>query len=58
MAQSKIEAREKADAYYMSTNEHAHVVTMNGVYEWFCHSYFDNGVGEEMRIVYSTWNEK
>lgn len=54
----KTEAMKGADDYYMTTGQHAHVVTMGGSYEWFCHSYFDNGISENMRIVYSTWNEK
>ena len=53
----KVEAKEKADAYYMETGQHAHVVTYGGTYEWFSHAYFDNGY-EGGRIVYSTWNEK
>jgi len=53
----KTEAKEQADAYYMETGQHAHVVCLYGDYEWFCTSYFDNGY-EGGRIVYSTWNTK
>ena len=54
----KTEAMEQADKFYIENGEHAHVVTYGGTYEWFCHSYFDNGVNKEMRVVYSTWNER
>jgi len=54
----KIKAMEEADAYFMETKEHAHVVTMSGDFEWFPHSYFDNGINEPMKVVYSTWNQR
>ena len=54
----KTKAMEEADAYYMSVGEHAHVVLMDGTYEWFCHSYFDNGTDRPMRIVYNTWDSR
>ena len=53
----KTKAIEEADAFFMETGQHAHVVKMYGDFEWFCHSYFDNGVGEEMKVIYSTYNE-
>ena len=49
-------AIEEADTYYMETGEHAHVVKVDGTFEWFCHSYFDNGTDREMVVVYNTWN--
>jgi len=54
---TKTEAMKGADDYFMETGQHAHVVTYGGSYEWFCHSYFDNGFSGG-RIVYSTWNSR
>ena len=52
------EAIEKADEYYMETGEHAHVVNIDGVFEWYCHSYFDNGTDRPMMVVYNTWDSR
>jgi len=54
----KIEAMEKADAYFMETGCHAHVVSIDGTYEWFCNSYFENGTDRPMRVVYNTWDSR
>jgi len=54
----KVEAMKKADEYYMETGQHAHVVSMDGTFEWFCNSYFDNGTDREMIVVYNTWDSK
>jgi len=54
----KIEAMEEADAFYMKTGRHAHVVSVGGTYEWYSTAYFENGTDRPMRIVYNTWDTR
>ena len=55
---TKDEAIAKADWFYSETGQHAHVVSVDGDFEWYCTSYFDNGTDREMIVVYNTWDAK
>lgn len=47
------QAKREATEYHKQTGEHAFVVDMDGVYEWYSESYFDNGF-EGWYIIWGT----